>query len=117
MLKIIEESEKAKEVVLPDLNPMIETLIDYMQTANLQRHFDEFDLIDKLGDRKSQYYNACYQIARVMLAPESQKRRCVILHGDTDTGKSKIAEYMRAIFKSYYKNETRGIHDEKVTPL
>ena len=73
--------------------------------------------MEKIGDNKSQYYNACYQIARVMLCPESEKRRCVILHGDTDTGKSRIADYMRTIFESYYKHETRGIHDEKIKPI
>ena len=53
MLRIIEESEKAKEVELPDIKPMMETLEYYLQTANVQRHFDEFNLIEKLGDRKS----------------------------------------------------------------
>ena len=50
-----------------------------------------------------------------MLIVDWQKRRCVILHGDADTGKSHIAKIMDKIFDSYMKNETKTNFDEKIS--
>ena len=72
-------------------------------------------MVVMIGGPKSQYYHACYHIARVMLVPEIEKMRCVIFHGLSNSGKSRIAAYMNDIFDSHYKNETRGQYDEKIS--
>ena len=50
-----------------------------------------------------------------MLAVKSKKQRCVIFHGISGSGKSSIAEFMKNIFESHFKNETKGIFDELIS--
>ena len=33
------------------------------------------------------------------------------------SGKTRVAKYNAAIFDSHWKNETKGIYDEKISPL
>lgn len=51
-----------------------------------------------------------------MLLGESEKQRCVIFHGKAGSGKSRLARYTANIFESHWKNETKGIYDEKISP-
>ena len=48
---------------------------------------------------------------------ENEMRRCVILHGIADSGKSWIAKIMHKIFDAYWTNEPIGTFNEKITPL
>ena len=70
----------------------------------------------KLGGPKSQYYEACYQMAKVLLIKDDDKRKCVILHGRASSGKTWIARYTANIFQSHWKSEVKGIYDERLTP-
>ena len=96
---------------------MLDALNEFVTNVDGDRHIDEFNLQENLGTPLSQYYHACYAIARVMLVPEKyrEKRKCVIFHGEVDSGKSRIAEYMKIIFDAHYKNETKGQYDEKIS--
>ena len=70
----------------------------------------------KIGGKRSQYYTACHAIAEVMLNVYDGKRRCVIFHGVSGSGKSEIADMMRDIFDAHYKNETKDKFDALITP-
>ena len=94
VLKVIEDCEKAKPKQLEPLKSMFDQLKDYLALNNIQRITNEYDVITMLGGIKSQYYNACFKIVRVMIKGEVQKRRCVIFHGKPGSGKTRLAEYM-----------------------
>ena len=51
-----------------------------------------------------------------MLVIEDDKRHGVILHGESNTGKSHVGKFTSNIFISYAKNETKEMYDEKITP-
>ena len=89
----------------------MESLEEYLVKQNAQKFTSELELLAKIGGRNSQFYHACYAIAKTMLARVNDKQRCVILHGDPDTGKSWIADFMRKIFDAYYEDETKEIYD------
>ena len=115
-LKAIEDSEAGIKKDLPLLKPMMETLENYRQTFNVQELGEAIEVYSKIGSTESQYYNACYSIAKKMLVGDGTKGRCVIIHGIADSGKSYIADFMYRIFDSYSKNEPKGIFDEPITP-
>ena len=114
-LKHIEDSEMSKPRNLPPPVPMMETLTRYMELNGIPRINHEIELIMKIGGRHSQYYSACYAMAKVMLVGDGEKRRCVIIHGCSDSGKSYIARFAEKIFDAYWKNDTKGMFDEKIT--
>ena len=114
-LKNIENSEKAKYRVLPALKPMIDTLDEYVENKQLEKLTSKLQLMETIGGPNSQYYNACYTIAKVMMLCEDDKQRSVLFHGISDSGKSQIAKFMRDIFDSHYKKETKSIYDEKIS--
>ena len=93
----------------------MDTLNDYMAENDIPKLKDGLELLGLIGGVSKQYYAACYAIAKVMLQEESEKRRCVILHGLADTGKSHIAKLMYEIFDAHWKNETKGMYDERIT--
>ena len=66
-LKAIEESEHGRLKELPPLKPMEEALDEYMTTTDTKPLVDGFQVIDLIGGPHSQYYRACYTLARVML--------------------------------------------------
>lgn len=45
-----------------------------------------------------------------------RQRMCVIFHGMGGSGKTRLARYTSKIFDTHWKNDTRGIYDEKITP-
>ena len=90
---------------------MLETLAEYLEKQDAPKFKSQIELIMKIGGRNSQFYAACYHIAKVMLVRASDKQRCVLIHGDPDTGKSWIANFMKNIFDSYYEDETKEMYD------
>ena len=90
---------------------MMESLEEYLVKQNAQKFTSELELLAKIGGRNSQFYAACYYIAKVMLLRVNDKQRGVLIHGDPDTGKSWIANFMRNIFDSYYEDETKEVYD------
>jgi len=94
---------------------MLDTLMEYMEKNEIPKLESGYEMTGLIGGPNKQYYAACYAIVKVMLLAMEDKRRCVILHGIADTGKTWITKIMHRIFKSYWKNETRGIYDEKIT--
>ena len=115
-LKAIEDSEAAIKKDLQPLEPMMETLEKYIQNVKAREFGEAIEVHSKIGSAASQYYNACYSIAKKMLVGDGTKGKCVILHGIADSGKSYIADFMYRIFDSYSKNEPKGIFDEPITP-
>jgi len=105
-LKNIEKLERGKETQLPPPEPMLDTLKRYLWRKDALRYRSEIDVISKIGGPSSQYYHACYAIARTMLVPESEKRRCVIVTGVSGSGKTVIAKFLKDIFKAYWKEDT-----------
>ena len=95
---------------------MIDTLREYIDREEIEKITEEEDLIMKIGGKRSQYYAACHAIAEVMLNVYDEKRRCVIFHGISDSGKSFIADLMEEIFDSHKKNDTKDKFDELITP-
>ena len=93
-LKASEESEqaKAKEPVPPP--HMMESLDKYLLENGLLKYTSRDQLEEKIGGAESQYYNLCYQIAKVMLVREYEKRHCVIVYGTAGSGKTKFAKFM-----------------------
>ena len=69
----------------------------------------------KIGGPRSKYYHACYWMTKLMLLGIDEKQRCVILHGKAGSGKTRLARYTASIFDSHWKNETKGIYDEKIS--
>ena len=55
-------------------------------------------------------------MTKVMLLESHEKQRCVIFHGKAGSGKTRLARYTANIFDSYWKNETRGMYDERISP-
>ena len=81
------------------------------ETKRLDSHID---LIKLIGGPKSQYYHACYQIVKVMIIGDGEKRKTCLLHGTAGSGKTRIARYTGNIFETHWKNECKGIFDEKI---
>ena len=50
-----------------------------------------------------------------MLVEFQAKRKCVIFHGIAESGKSKLAEFMKNIFDAHWKHAPRGNFDERTT--
>ena len=96
---------------------MLETLRDYVTNNELTRFRGLPELFDVIGEPKSQYYAACHAIVEVMLLQMYEKKRLVIFHGITDSGKSWIAKIMGRLFISYMKRQTKGHFDEKISEL
>ena len=94
---------------------MLDTLKQYKLMQKIPRLTGLIDLTTKIGDMNSQFYRACYAITKVMLLGEGVKRRCVIFHGEPDSGKTWISKFMREIFESHWKQETKSIFDEKIS--
>ena len=69
----------------------------------------------KIGAPRSRYYHACYWMTKLMLLGSDEKQRCVILHGKPGGGKTRLAKYTAGIFDTHWKNETKGIYDEKIS--
>ena len=67
---------------------MLDTLKQYKLMQKIPRLTGLIDLTTKIGDMNSQFYRACYAITKVMLLGEGVKRRCVIFHGEPDSGKT-----------------------------
>ena len=51
-----------------------------------------------------------------MVVGADEKKRCVIMHGRSSSGKTWIARYTNNIFDSHWKSEVKGIYDERITP-
>ena len=61
--------------------------------------------------------NVCYEVCHVitvtlLLGKPDKKRRCIILTGEPNSGKSTLGRYTAGIFESHYKKETRSIFDQ-----
>lgn len=67
ILKAIENSERAKNMELVPPDPMMQTLSDYIHEQGLPRFETSQQMVDKIGDRFSQYYHLVHTIASVML--------------------------------------------------
>ena len=76
---------------------------------------DGADVMSIIGRKTSKYYHACYWMTKLMLLESHEKQRCVILHGRSGSGKTRLARYTAQIFDSYWKHETKGIYDERIT--
>ena len=63
----IENSERAKNIELPPPDSMMQTLSDYIHEQGLPRFTESKQMMDKIGDPSSQYYNLIHTIASVML--------------------------------------------------
>ena len=94
---------------------MIQTLNEYITRQEIPQLNSVDELIALIGDKNGQYYAACYYITQVMLLRVSDKMRCVLLHGTSDSGKSHIAKIMARIFISYMMYETQGMFDAKIS--
>ena len=114
-LQNIEKCEKAKIKDLPPLKSMLDTLKEYMVDTDTCPLVDGADVVLKIGGRTSKYYHACYWMTKLMLLRRNEKQRCVILHGAPNSGKTRLARYTAQIFDSYWKHETKGIYDERIT--
>ena len=73
ILKIIEDCENTKVKQLPPLKPMLDQLNEYIELNQIQRFEHASDVLTALRGKKSQYYNACYSIVKVMLREEIAK--------------------------------------------
>ena len=76
-------------------------------------------MFDAIGGRDSVYYEALYHLVDTMLQGDIdlKKRRCVILHGESNSGKSRLGKYMAEIFITHQKLEIKGgVFDEKINP-
>lgn len=47
--------------------------------------------------------------------PGLENRKCVVLYGRAGSGKTRIAKYTSNIFDCHWKNDTKGIYDEKIS--
>ena len=50
-----------------------------------------------------------------MIIGDGEKRKTVLFHGKAGSGKTRIALYTREIFDSHWKNECRGLFEEKIS--
>jgi len=103
-LQNIEKCEKAKVRDLPDLKSMLDTLKEYMVDTDTCELVDGADVVLRIGGLTSKYYHACYWMTKLMLLRSNEKQRCVILHGISNSGKTRLARYSANIFDSYWKN-------------
>ena len=103
-LQNIEKCEKAKVRDLPDLKSMLDTLKEYMVDTDTCPLVDGADVVLKIGGQTSKYYHVCYWMTKLMLLRRNEKQRCVILHGTSNSGKTRLARYSANIFDSYWKN-------------
>ena len=115
-LKDIEDSERAKIVDMDPPPPMLDTRKEYIEKNNIRRLNSQIDLIMKIGGKHSQFYSACHALTNVMLLRKSVKRHCVIFYGEPDSGKTWISKFMHNIFDSHWKQQPKGIFDEKISP-
>ena len=96
---------------------MLDNLNTYITKHEIPKLQNADELYALIGDKTCQYYAACYYITEVMLLRLNNKRRCVLIHGTSNSGKTYIGDIMDRIFISYMMNETRGQFDEKMTEL
>jgi len=83
---------------------MIDTLNKYMDKEGIHPLVDGADVVSKIGGPESKYYQVCYWMTKLMLLGSNEKQRCVILHGISDSGKTRLAKYSANIFDSHWKN-------------
>ena len=110
--------QKFKHNQIQDLEPLkppIETLKEYIEDTVTPKIEDYQTLRYKIGGPRSQYYHACYVLTKVMLIGDTDKRKGAIFHGEGGSGKTRIARYQSGIFESHWKNETKGIYDDKIS--
>ena len=73
-------------------------------------------LLKHLSGIESPYYDIVRNLAEILILGEKdKKRRCLIFHGESDSGKTHIANYIRDIFDSYEYRDMRGIYSEKLS--
>ena len=88
---------------------------EYIYDTGFSKLEDYATLRYKIGGPKSQYYHACYVLAKIMLIGDIEKRRGAVFYGAPGSGKTRIARYTSGIFESHWKNETKGIYEEKIS--
>ena len=88
---------------MPELDPMINTLKEYIndnQGDDLPMTLDH--LKDLLGDHQSLYYGIMRAIVfKFLIGSKNSTSRCIILYGASSSGKSTIAKYLENIFISF----------------
>ena len=73
-------------------------------------------LLKHLSGIESPYYDIVRNLAEILILGEKdKKRRCLIFHGESDSGKTHIANYIGEIFDSYEYRDMRGIYSEKLS--
>ena len=86
-----------------------------MQDTGTPKINDAVDVMLKIGGPRSQWYHACYVQTKTMLVGDTEKRRSTVFYGEPGSSKTRIAKYSAGIFDSHWKNETKGIYDEKIS--
>ena len=110
----IENSFKPEAKELEPLKPMIQTLEAYCKNSDTEELSVE-QVIDKLGGHTSKYYQICQLMTRMYLQRDpNKKRRCMILSGVGNSGKSTIARYVSEIFDSHILSQAEGVFQEKM---
>ena len=93
-------SIKPEAKPLEPLTPMIDTLTAYCQNAEVDLSIE--DVMLKLGGPTSKYYQICKMMTKMYLTGDiRKKRRCIILSGVFNSGKSTIMRYASNIFDSH----------------
>lgn len=103
-LKQIELFHKSiRQQELPPLEPLIDTLKDYLnENKGEQEPMTKDRLTSLLGKSNSIYYGilrAC--VKKLLKDPVDSPSRCIILYGASSSGKSTISKYLGKIFDSF----------------
>ena len=93
---------------------MIDTLKNYCEDHTLNT-FDKDVCLSKIKTQDDVYYDICYWIIYLFLKASEQKKRCLLLHGAPNSGKTTIAKYLAEIFISYDYRQTNSSFDELIT--
>ena len=81
-------------------DPMTESLIKYC-LDNPLKSFEADNAFSRIKHGSDIYYQILRAIAYLFLLRSEKKKRCILLYGVTNSGKSTISKYLSEIFTSY----------------
>ena len=84
-----------------DPKPMIDTLREFCKDYPLPS-FDADALFAVIYDKEDIYYQIFQAIVYLYLKRAEKKKKCILLYGSPNSGKSIIAGFLEQIFLSYH---------------